>query len=261
MQSVSRMQRPFTGKAPMACRPVVARQPLQVCASAVAQPATIPVKSADGSDKGTAQLALRVAGDTAKAVVHRYMVMVRQNARRGTASTLTRSEVRGGGKKPYAQKGTGNARRGSNVSPLFPGGGVTFGPKPKDWSIRMNKKERRLALATALQSASADMVVVENFDSTAEDKKTKTLLATLQKVGVDPMVRKVLLILKAENTNVMLAGRNVEKLYINTADKIKVFDLLKADRIVVEHGALEFIQAFYGQQEKLATITEEAAAQ
>jgi hypothetical protein len=85
--------------------------------------------------------------------------------RQGTASTLTRSDVRGGGKKPYKQKGTGNARRGSSTSPLFPGGGITFGPKPKDWSIKMNKKERRLALATALQSAAPDMLVVDAISS------------------------------------------------------------------------------------------------
>lgn len=224
----------------------VSRQSLRVCSSAVAQPVALPYKAVDGSDKGTQQLALKVAEDTAKAVVHRYMVMVNQNARRGTASTLTRREVRGGGKKPYAQKGTGNARRGSNVSPLFPGGGVTFGPKPKDWSIRMNKKERRLALATALQSAAADMIVVEGLAGQVEDCKTKSLLAALSKVGVNPMEQKVLLITKDATKSITLAGRNVEKLYLNHADAIKVFDVLKADKIVLEDGALEHIKAKFG---------------
>ncbi|GBG00462.1 50S ribosomal protein L4, partial [Raphidocelis subcapitata] len=137
-----------------------------VRAAVAAKPAKVPVKSADGAAAGEVELALGVAPpETAKGLVHRYLVYVQQNARQGTASTLTRGEVRGGGKKPYKQKGTGGARRGSNVSPLFPGGGITFGPKPKDWSIKMNKKERRLALATALQSAAPDMIVVDSVGS------------------------------------------------------------------------------------------------
>lgn len=93
----------------------------------------------------------------------RYLVTVRQNARRGTACTKTRAEVRGGGRKPYAQKGTGNARMGSKRSPLLPGGGVIFGPRPRDWSIKMNKKEKRLAMATAIQSAADSITVVEDL--------------------------------------------------------------------------------------------------
>lgn len=227
-----------------AARP--ARSALVVTNAAVAQPATLPLKGVDGSDKGTQQLALRVAEESAKGLVHRYLVLVQQNARRGTASTLTRSEVRGGGKKPYAQKGTGNARRGSNVSPLFPGGGVTFGPKPKDWSISMNKKERRLALATALQSAAADMIVVDSLEGAAADRKTKSVVSMFEKIGVDVMARKVLLITKEERPDVALAGRNIAKLTINTASAISVFDVLNADYIVLETGALEHIQDFYG---------------
>ena len=118
--------------------------------------------SFEGASAGTASLDLKTASpDVAKGLVHKYVVMVRQNARRGTASTLTKSEVRGGGRKPFKQKGTGNARAGSTRTPLKPGGGVIFGPKPKDWSIKMNKKERRLAMATAIQSASSAMIVVD----------------------------------------------------------------------------------------------------
>uniref|UniRef100_A0A7S0WZE2 Large ribosomal subunit protein uL4c n=1 Tax=Chlamydomonas leiostraca TaxID=1034604 RepID=A0A7S0WZE2_9CHLO len=239
MQSRVVVSRPFQAVAP--------RRVVQVSASAVAAPVAIPQKAVDGSSKGTAQLALKVAGDdTANGLVHRYMVLVQQNARRGTASTLTRTEVRGGGKKPYAQKGTGNARRGSNTSPLFPGGGITFGPKPKDWSIKMNKKERRLALATALQSAAADMVVIDSLAGKVEDKKTKTLLSILEKVGADATERKVLLITKEANEHVTLAGRNVAKLFINTASAIKIFDVLRADHIVIEADALAHVQSFYG---------------
>jgi large subunit ribosomal protein L4 len=211
----------------------------------------LPVKSADGADVGTEQLALKVARpETAKGLVHRYVVYTLQNKRRGTASTLTRSEVRGGGKKPYKQKGTGNARRGSSTSPLFPGGGVTFGPKPKDWSISMNKKERRLALATALQSAASDVVVVEDIKQAAADGKTKSLVSALSKIaGFD---RKVLLVLGESDAMVMRAGRNVEKLTINVAANVQVYDVLNADVIVMEKSALQAINSAYGAAESSA---------
>jgi len=106
-----------------------------------AQAVTLPVLTFDGERAGEASLDLKCARpDTARAVVHRGVITELQNRRRGTASTLTRAEVRGGGRKPYRQKGTGRARRGSQRTPLRPGGGVIFGPKPKDWSIKMNKE-------------------------------------------------------------------------------------------------------------------------
>jgi len=156
--------------------------------------------------------------------------------------------VRGGGKKPYKQKGTGNARRGSSRSPLFPGGGVTFGPKPKDWSIKMNKKERRLALATALQSAADDMLVVDNVAAAAADGKTKSLVAALERVGASPMEDKVLLVVAEADEMVMRAGRNIEKLAINTASAIKVFDVLNADVVIMEKAAVEQVNQMYGAQ-------------
>jgi len=221
-----------------AARPAAApRAPLRVMAqSAPAPSASVPVKSLDGAGAGAVSMSLKVAGESAKGLVHRYLVYVMQNARRGTASTLTRGEVRGGGKKPYAQKGTGNARRGSITSPLFPGGGVSFGPKPKDYSIKMNKKERRLALATALQSAAKDMVIVEPLAEALASKKTKDLVAAMARVGV-PAGTKTLLIVREAHENVMLAGRNIAGLAINTADAINVFDVLNADRIVLEKGS------------------------
>lgn len=164
----------------------------------------------------------------------------------GTACTLTRSDVRGGGKKPYKQKGTGGARRGSSTSPLFPGGGVTFGPKPKDWSIKMNKKERRLALGTALASAAGDMTVVDSLAEVAADGKTKALVAALAGMGASPMDKKVLLIAAEAHEHVMRAGGNVERLAINTADAVQAFDVLNSEAIVIERAALEKIAAALG---------------
>ena len=168
----------------------------------------------------------------------------KKNKKQGTASTLTRSEVQGGGKKPYAQKGTGNARIGSRRTPLKPGGGVSFGPKPKDWGIKMNKKERRLAMATALQSAAADIIVVES--AAMSEPKTKALVAALASVGADPMRKNVLLVATEVGDGLQRASRNVERLAINRVSALNASDVLKADKIVVEKGALAAIQEFYG---------------
>jgi len=162
----------------------------------------------------------------------------------GTASTLTRSEVQGGGKKPYAQKGTGNAHIGSRRTPLKPGGGVSFGPKPKDWGIKMNKKERRLAMATALQSAASDIIVIES--AAMSEPKTKALVEALAGVGADPMKLNVLLVAAEVGDGLQRASRNVEKLSVNKVAALNASDVLKADKIVVEKGALAAIQEFYG---------------
>ena len=162
----------------------------------------------------------------------------------GNASTLTRSEVRGGGKKPYAQKGTGNARQGSRRTPLKPGGGVVFGPKPVDWAIKMNKKERRLALATALASAAADVVAVDSL--ALPDAKTKTLVSRLAAVGADTASSHVLVIADAVDDNLRLASRNVEKLTVNKVTALSAKDVLRADKIVVDAKSVAYINEFYG---------------
>ncbi|EFN52995.1 hypothetical protein CHLNCDRAFT_49059 [Chlorella variabilis] len=220
-----------------------------VSAATVAAPVALPVKKLDGSDVGSsASISLRVADeDTANGLVHRYLVMVRQNARQGNASTLTRSEVRGGGRKPYKQKGSGNARRGSRRSPLMPGGGISFGPKPRDWSISMNKKERKLACATALQSAAADMLVCDDFGA-LEAVSTKGLVASLAAMGVQEG-EKVLLVVNEANEKLYLSGRNLPTLAINTANAVQVYDVLNADRIVVEQSALAYLNEWFGESQ------------
>jgi len=248
------MQTSFVGSR-AAFRPVqqlrtTARKQLLVQASVQAAPVALPVKKLDGADAGSDSIALRVADDdTANGLVHRYLVHVRQNARQGNASTLTRSEVSGGGRKPYKQKGSGNARRGSRRSPLMPGGGISFGPKPRDWSTNMNKKERKLALATALQSAACDMLVCDDF-SVLDTVKTQALVAGLAAMGVDAQNEKVLLIVNEANQNVYLSGRNVPTLAINTANAVQVYDVLNADRIVVEKAALAYINEWFSAGEQ-----------
>ena len=144
-----------------------------------------------GKEAGKASLDLKVAKETSAAdLIHRAVVRQLANARQGTASTLTRSEVRGGGRKPYKQKGTGRARQGSIRTPLRPGGGIVFGPKPRSYELDMNRKERRLALRTALMSRSEDMVVVKAFGDKLAKPKTRGCCPPLSAGGV-PLAARV----------------------------------------------------------------------
>ncbi|OUC14696.1 MAG: 50S ribosomal protein L4 [Alkalinema sp. CACIAM 70d] len=204
------------------------------------------VKDWQGADKGNASLDLKVAKEESAAhIVHRALVRQLANARQGTACTKTRSEVSGGGRKPWRQKGTGRARAGSNRSPLWRGGGVIFGPKPRDYSQKMNRKERRLALRTALQSRVADLIVVEEFAANLERPKTKEVLAAFQRWGVEAD-SKVLLIVSERQENVWLSVRNVERVRIISASNLNVYDILAADQIVATASAIAKIQEVYG---------------
>ncbi len=203
------------------------------------------VKNWQGEQIGQKSFELQVAREeTAAHVVHRALVMQLTNARRGTANTKTRAEVRGGGRKPWRQKGTGRARAGSIRSPLWRGGGVIFGPKPREYNLKMNRKERRLALRTAFVSRADDLIVVEDFNDQLPRPKTKELVSAIARWGSHPE-QKTLLIASAYNENVYLSARNVENLKLIYADGLNVYDLLNADKIIVTASALEKIQEVY----------------
>ncbi|MBF2018130.1 MAG: 50S ribosomal protein L4 [Rivularia sp. T60_A2020_040] len=203
------------------------------------------VKNWQGEEVGQKTLDLKVAKEeTASHIVHRALVRQMANARQGNASTKTRAEVRGGGRKPWRQKGTGRARAGSIRSPLWRGGGVIFGPKPKEYNLRMNRKERRLALRTAFVSRIDDMIVVEEFNEQLQRPKTKELIQAITRWGSQPE-QKTLLILSERVENIYLSARNVENLKLIAADQLNVFDLLHADKIVVSASALDKIQEVY----------------
>lgn len=203
------------------------------------------VRNWQGEEVGQATLDLRVAREESAAhIVHRALVRQMTNARQGTASTKTRAEVSGGGRKPWRQKGTGRARAGSIRSPLWRGGGVIFGPKPREYDLKMNRKERRLALRTALSSRSEDLIVVQDFDSELSRPKTKELVAALARWGVKPEA-KVLLILPERTETVYLSARNIAKLKLLAATQLNIYDLLHADKIVTTASAIEKIQEVY----------------
>ncbi|MBC7824255.1 MAG: 50S ribosomal protein L4 [Candidatus Parcubacteria bacterium] len=205
------------------------------------------VKDWQGADAGQASIELKVAREESAAhVVHRALVRQLANQRQGNASTKTRAEVRGGGRKPWRQKGTGRARAGSIRSPLWRGGGVIFGPKPRDYTIKMNRKERRLALRTAFQSRVTDLIVVEDFAAQLPRPKTREMVQALSRWGIEPD-KKVLIIMAERNEMVYLSARNIEKLRLISANNLNVFDLLAADYIVATPAALEKIQEVYGE--------------
>lgn len=215
----------------------------------------LSVKNWQGEQVGEVILELPTAKETtANALVHRALVRQLAHARQGTASTKTRTEVRGGGKKPWRQKGTGRARAGSSRSPLWRGGGVIFGPKPRDYDLKMNRKERRLALRTALMSRAEDTLVVQNFAEFLPSPKTKEVAQALSRWGIEPE-QKVLLIVEDKLETVYLSVRNMPFVKLMVADQLNIFDLVNADKLVITEGAIAKIQQVYGRDEKLPADT------
>ncbi|MFL2880205.1 50S ribosomal protein L4 [uncultured Prochlorococcus sp.] len=199
----------------------------------------------DGKKAGKVSIDLKVAKETSSAdLIHRAVLRQLANKRQGTASTLTRSEVRGGGRKPYKQKGTGRARQGSIRTPLRPGGGVIFGPKPRSYNLDMNRKERRLALRTALMSRIADFKTVEDFGSTLDQPKTSEIINGLSRLGIEK-TEKVLVILDNPSDVIKKSINNIEKVKLIAADQLNVFDILNANKLVIGQSAINKIQEVY----------------
>ena len=199
----------------------------------------------DGKKGGKVSLDLKVAKDSsADDLVHRAVLRQLANKRQGTASTLTRSEVRGGGRKPYKQKGTGRARQGSIRTPLRPGGGIIFGPKPRSYNLDMNRKERRLALRTALISKVSNIKTVEDFGSSIDIPKTREILKGLSRLGIDK-TKKILVILDNPSLNIKKSIQNIENVMLMLANQLNVFDILNANEIVIGTSAITKIQEVY----------------
>jgi len=199
-----------------------------------------------GKEAGESSIDLKTAKEsTAADLLHRAVLRQQAHSRQGTASTLTRSEVRGGGRKPYKQKGTGRARQGSIRTPLRPGGGIIFGPKPRKYNLEMNRKERRLALRTALMSRITDVKIIKDFGSKLEVPKTSEIVALLKRVGIDSD-GKILIILNKPSEIIKRSIKNLEKVKLISANQLNVFDLLNANSLVIGEDALSTIKEVYG---------------
>jgi large subunit ribosomal protein L4 len=181
-------------------------------------------------------------------LIHRVYLTQLKNGRKYTASTKTKSEVRGGGRKPWKQKGTGNARAGSSRSPLWVGGGVSFGPKPRVVFKKINKKERRLAILSALYLKKKEFLFVdETLFSNSTITKTKEFLSVLKNLNLNADA-KILVVLSTANKQLWLATRNLKNIDLTVATCLNIKQLLNTNHIVLSNSTLELINSTYGKQ-------------
>ena len=173
------------------------------------------------------------------AVLYDALRLARNNYRQGTADTKTRSEVSGGGRKPWRQKGTGRARQGSTRAPHWIKGGIVFGPHPRSYSIKMNRKERRLALKSALayKAIESKLVVVDSLN--LETSKTKEMKAILKDLNV---AKKVLIVVDELTDNLILSSRNLKNVLLLSVDEINTYDVVYADTLVITEAAVKALE-------------------
>jgi large subunit ribosomal protein L4 len=187
---------------------------------------------------------LNILEDSGNYLIHRDILRHQLSQKQGTVSTKTRSEVRGGGKKPWQQKGTGRARAGSNRSPLWRGGGVIFGPKPKTTNLKLNKKERRLALQTLLFSKRSSITIVNDLESFINEPKTKAFYHFSNTYSLD-LNEKILLIVSKKTIPLKLSVQNLKNVELISASNLNTLSLLKAKTILVSPSAINDIQEIY----------------
>ena len=204
--------------------------------------AKVSVYNIEGKEVDTIELNDAVFGvEVNEHLVHMAVVNQLANNRQGTQKAKTRSEVSGGGRKPWRQKGTGHARQGSTRAPQWTGGGVVFAPVPRDYSFKMNKKEKRIALLSALSSKVADnkIVVLDAFN--LDEVKTKKFAEVMSNLKVD----KALVVIEGENKNVVLSGRNIPTVKVSATNEINTYDVLKYETLVVTKAAVEKLEEVY----------------
>lgn len=204
--------------------------------------ATVSVLNMEGKEVDKLDLNDSIFGvEINEHLVHLAVVSQLANNRQGTQKAKTRSEVRGGGRKPWRQKGTGHARQGSIRAPQWTGGGVVFAPVPRDYSVKMNKKERRAALRSALTSKVQDnkLVVVENL--ALAEIKTKEMQRVLNNLKAD----KALVITATDDQNVILSARNIADVQTATVNTMNVYDVMKHNTVVVTKDAVASIEEVY----------------
>ena len=190
------------------------------------------------------QLELNVLENSGNYLIHKDVLRHQISQKQGTVSTKTRSEVRGGGRKPWQQKGSGRARAGSNRSPLWRGGGVIFGPKPKKTVLKLNKKERKLALQTLLYNKRNNISVIENLENAIDSAKTKAFFTICKNCGVD-LNQKVLVIVSKKTPALKLSIRNMKNVELISASNLNTLSILKAKQILLTSLAVNDIKETY----------------
>ena len=204
--------------------------------------AKLSVYNIEGKEVGSIELNDAVFGvEVNEHLVHMAVVNQLANNRQGTQSAKTRSEVSGGGRKPWRQKGTGHARQGSTRAPQWTGGGIVFAPKPRDYSFKMNKKEKRIALLSALSSKVAESKIVVLDEFKLDEIKTKKFVEVMNNLKVE----NALVVLEGENKNVVLSGRNIPSVKVTATNEINTYDVLKYTTLVVTKAAVEKLEEVY----------------
>jgi len=204
--------------------------------------ANVSVYNMEGKEVGTIELNDSVFGvNVNEHLVHMAVVQQLANNRQGTQKAKTRSEVSGGGRKPWRQKGTGHARQGSTRSPQWTGGGVVFAPVPRDYSFKLNKKEKRAALKSALTSRVADGKLIVVDELKLDEIKTKKFQAVMDNLKVS----KALVVLDKMDQNVILSARNIPNVNTSQVENINVYDILKGDTLVLTKDAVAKIEEVY----------------
>ena len=204
--------------------------------------ANVSVYNIEGKEVGSIELNDAVFGvEVNEQLIHMAVVNQLANNRQGTQSAKTRSEVSGGGRKPWRQKGTGHARQGSTRSPQWTGGGVVFAPKPRDYSFKMNKKEKRAALCSALSSKVAESQIIVLDEFKLDEIKTKKFVEVMNNLKAS----KALVVLEGENKNVVLSGRNIPTVKVTATNEINTYDVLKYETLVVTKAAVEKLEEVY----------------
>jgi len=204
--------------------------------------ANVSVYNMEGQTVGTIELSDAVFGAEIKEnLVHQAVVQQLANNRQGTQKAKTRSEVSGGGKKPYRQKGTGHARQGSTRAPQFTGGGIVFAPVPRDYSFKMNKKEKRAALKSVLTSRVQENKLIVVDDLKFDAIKTKDMVKVLGNLKAE----NALVVLNENDQNVVLSGRNIDGVKMALTNTINVFDVLNHKTLVLTKDAAKTIEEVY----------------
>jgi large subunit ribosomal protein L4 len=204
---------------------------------------SIDVYNVEGKKVSTVELNEEIFGiEPNEAVVHSVLVNYLANQRQGTQSTKTRAEVRGGGRKPWRQKGTGRARQGSIRAPQWIKGGIALGPKPRSYKYRVNKKERQLAIKSLLSSKvlENDLVVVDKFE--LKEIKTKSVVNAMKNLKVED---KAFIVLPASNENVQKSARNIPTVKTGSVNTINVYDLLKYKKLVLTVDTIKKLEEVY----------------
>lgn len=199
------------------------------------------------TDLTNTELSVNISEDKANSLIHRALVKQQKERRQGTSSTKTRSEVRGGGKKPWSQKGRGRARSGSSNSPLWKGGGVSFGPKPKTYTSKLNKKEWKLSLQTLLYNKKENTIVLDSFAPLTRSYKTKDLLSNLNKI-ISNTNEKISLIVpekELDMSNLILASKNLSNITVLPANALNIERLVMSNVIVMSQQTITRIKEVY----------------